>query len=429
MSKKMEALAKRVFIGERVLPPLPRRLSKIIETQTPPGKLLRAGAAKVDITPSGSVTMRGFTARQSTGVHRHLYVRALVLDNGDNQLAILSWEKLVPYDLPRGFKEIASLREEINKRTGIPSGNILINATHTHSGCEGPFEEASIEAVTKAWESMREARIGVGSKMIYGIGSNRRLPDGTGLWGCNQPNPEGVMDNECGVIRVEDYDRNIIAVLMNYSAHPTVLDANNTLLSGDYAGVAMAEVESALGGDAVALFLQGCAGDTGTHTFRRKRSISEAERLGRKLAKEVLGILKHIDVVSWVPLHAKKKFIRLPLKTGEEAQRHTIPRIRGETVRNEIQIFVINDCAIVSVGSMEAYVEIGLKIKEGSPFKHTFTVAYSNGPWLGYLPSEHGYAVNDPDAQETPFAPAAVQVLIGECVKLLHKCRVEQVMP
>ena len=126
MSKKMEALAKRVFIGERVLPPLPRRLSKIIETQTPPGKLLRAGAAKVDITPSGSVTMRGFTARQSTGVHRHLYVRALVLDNGDNQLAILSWEKLVPYDLPRGFKEIASLREEINKRTGIPGVKVLL---------------------------------------------------------------------------------------------------------------------------------------------------------------------------------------------------------------------------------------------------------------------------------------------------------------
>ena len=122
-----------------------------------------------------------------------------------------------------------------------------------------------------------------------------------------------------------------------------------------------------------------------------------------------------------MPLHARRKFIRLPLKTGDEAQRHTIPRIEGEAVKNEIQIFVINDCAIVSVGSMEAYVEIGLKIKEGSPFKHTFTVAYSNGPWLGYLPSEHGYAVNDPDAQETPFAPAAVQVLIGECVKLLHK--------
>ncbi len=157
----MDALAKRVFVGERVLPPVPRRLLKIIETQTPPGKLLRAGVAKVDIAPSGSITMRGFTARQSTGLRRHHYVRALVLDNCDSRLAISSCEKFVPYDLPRGFKEVASLREEISKRTGIPSGNILINATHTHSGCEGAFEETSIEAVANAWERMREARIGI----------------------------------------------------------------------------------------------------------------------------------------------------------------------------------------------------------------------------------------------------------------------------
>ena len=90
-----------------------------------------------------------------------------------------------------------------------------------------------------------------------------------------------------------------------------MLDANNTLLSGDYPGVAMAEVEDALEGS-VALFLQGCAGDTATHTFRRNRSLSEAERLGRKLAKEVVGIVKHVDV----PLKTKSKFIELPRKGG-----------------------------------------------------------------------------------------------------------------
>jgi len=409
--KRIELLARRVFVGGRELPPLPRRPSKVLEAEVPPGRRLRAGAAKVDVTPSGPVTIRGFTPRTSTGVHRNLYVRALVLDDGEEKLAVLSWEKLNLYHTPDGFERVADLRERIRELIGIPPENVLINASHTHSGCEGPFEEASVEAVELAWRNMREARIGAGSKMIYGIGSNRRLPDGTGLWGCNQPNPEGIMDNECGVVRIEDMQRKILAVLINYSAHPSVLDANNTLLSGDYAGVAMAEVEDALEGS-VALFLQGCAGDTGTHTFRRKRSISEAERLGRKLAKEVVGIVKHIDVLPWVPLKAKSKFIELPRKGGNG-------------IKDEIQVMAMDDCAIACVGSMEAYVDIGLKVKQASPFKHTFTVAYSNGPWLGYLPSEHGFAVNDPDARETPFAPDAVKVLIFECTELLKEVRAE----
>lgn len=418
MSKTLE---ERVFIGKRSLPPLSRRLSRIIQMETPQGKLLRAGAAKIDVTPSEPVTMRGFAPRQSTGIHSHLYVRALVLDNGETELAILSWDKLNAYDLPHGFEETAAIRSEINKRTGIPPQNILISSIHTHSGCEGPFKEASIEAVSKAWESRRKAKIGVGSKMIYGIGANRRLPSGMGLWGSNQPNPEGVMDNECGVIRVEDDSRNIIAAVTNYSAHPTVLNGDNTLISGDYAGVGLAEMEEELGGGAVALFLQGCAGDTGTQTFRRKRSIPEAERLGRKFAKEALSILKHVDVVSWAPLSGRNKLINLPQKTQKQAERVTIPPISGDAIKNEIQILRINDCAILSVGSMEAYVNIGLRIKEASGFKHTFTIAYSNGPWLGYLPSVHGYEVNDPDVKETPFSAAAPDFLVKECVELAEK--------
>lgn len=407
-----------VYVESRKLPELPRRPSKIRDEGVPEGKWLLAGAARVDITPSGPVTMRGFQPRQSTGIHTRLYVRALVLDNGEDSLAILSWEKLVPY----GFEEIAKIRSEIHERTGIPVQNILINATHTHSGCEGPFHEASVEAVTQAWKSRRKARIGIGSKMIYGIGSNRRLPDGRGLWGCNQPNPEAVMDNECGVIRVEDEHRNIIAVAFNYACHPTVLGGDNTLLSGDFAGISMTEIERQLGGEAVALFLQGCAGDVGTHTFRRSRTPPEAERLGKRLANKVLEILQHIDVTRWVRLRGKKRMIELPQKQPNKTVPKTIPPITGEkTIKNEIQALVIDDAVILAVGSAEAYVEIGLRIKEASPFKHTFVLAYSNGPWLGYLPSPHGYAVNDPDAKETPFAPQAPQVLIDEALKLVNE--------
>jgi len=408
-----------VYMESRKIPELPGGLSRITGRNKQEGKKFRAGAARIDITPSVSVGMRGFKARQSTGIHDRLHVRALILDNGEDQLVILSWEKLNCYDLPEGFKDIARIRSEIQKRIGIPESNILINSIHTHSGSEGPFEKASIEAVEQAWENMKYARIGIGSKMIYGIGSSRRLPDGKGLWGSRQPNPDGVMDNECGVIRIEDYERNIIAVVSNYSSHPTVLHGENTLLSGDYAGIGMAEVERHLGGNTVSLFLQGCAGNTGTQTFRKGRTIPEAERLGKIFADEIIQILEHIDVVSWLPLKAKKRMIDLPRWEPQKPERGTtMPFIPGNLIPDEIQALVIGDSLIMAVGSMEPYVEIGLDIKEASGFHHTFVLGYSNGPWLGYLPSNLGYSVNEDEVQGTRFSPEAPDTLVRECMAL-----------
>ncbi len=408
-----------VYVEARTLPELPDRPSQIDDESVPPGKRIRAGAARVDVTPSEFGGLWGFggVARPCTGVHDHLYVRALVLDNGHEKIAIISWDRLQLH--ADGFEVMERTRREINKRTGIPQQNVLISMTHTHSGCDAEFGKVSVEAVSRAWENMKDARIGVGSKMIYGIGSNRRMPDGTGLWGSNEPNPDRPMDNECGVIRVEDDNRNLIAVVVNYTAHPSVLRSNNTLVSGDYAGIGMLEMEKRLGGDVVALFLQGCCGDTGTHTFRTSGTMPEAERLGGKLADEALGILEHIDVIRWVRLTGKNRMIELPQKQFDPKNPTTPPIVEGGTsIRDEIQALVIGDSLILSVGSMEAFVEIGLAVKDASPFKHTFALAYSNGPPHGYLPSPHGYAVKDPDAQQTPFSPDAPNVLVAETLKL-----------
>ena len=195
----------------RSLPSLSSAPSRIIEMELQEGEKLLAGAAKVDITPEDSVVMFGFSPRYSTGDHDRLHVRALVLDNGKDILAIISWDILHFSDFPA----IQAIREEIFSQTGIPEENILINATHTHSAMDNVWHDESVDAVVEAFNNMQPARIGVGSKFIYGIGANRRWPSGKWIGGPLDYNPDGIMDNECGVIRVEDYDRNIIAVVVN----------------------------------------------------------------------------------------------------------------------------------------------------------------------------------------------------------------------
>jgi hypothetical protein len=113
----------------------------------------------------------------------------------------------------------------------------------------------------------------------------------------------------------------------------------------------------------------------------------------------------------------------LPQKEFDNENPTVPPIVEGsKAISDEIQALVIGDSLILSLGSMDAYVEIGLMLKDALPFRHTFVVAYSNGPWLGYLPSPHGFAVKDPDAEgeaRTHFSSDAPHVLIAESLKLV----------
>ena len=98
-----------------------------------------------------------------------------------------------------------------------------------------------------------------------------------------------------------------------------------------------------------------------------------------------------------------------------------LPAKSGDPITNEMQGLVIGDNIIVTLGSMEPYIELGLEVKENSPFNHTFVLGYSNGPWLHYLPSNRAYEMNDPDVKTTEYNSEAPDVAVNEALQLIHE--------
>jgi hypothetical protein len=112
------------------------------------------------------------------------------------------------------------------------------------------LEAACVDAVARALESRRPARLSFGLGADPGIAKNRRRPDGP-------------TDPALPVLRVTAVDGGPIAILVSYACHPVVLGPDNTLWTADYPGFVRAALEEAEPGT-VALFLTGCTADANT---------------------------------------------------------------------------------------------------------------------------------------------------------------------
>jgi hypothetical protein len=104
---------------------------------------LRAGYAKVDITPTGPVTMGGYDLRNapSDGVYPgdHLYARALVFETSGGRVAFVVADVI-------GIEGHDAFRRSISDATGIPVSNILLGDEHNHAA-PAPNAEAKTDGI------------------------------------------------------------------------------------------------------------------------------------------------------------------------------------------------------------------------------------------------------------------------------------------
>jgi hypothetical protein len=283
---------------------------------------LIAGAATADITPDDPQSLFGYphVARISTGVHDRLLSTALYLSDGRTPLMLVANDIAVI-----GNETVRRARERIQRETGVPAANIMITATHTHSGpvtmellsCESDaaipkpdpvyvrrLEDGIVRAAVQAHSNPRPAEVGL------------TVADGSCV-GTNRHDPAGPADPEVPVLLVRDRDsQTFLAAMVVCSMHPTVLHEDSTLISGDFPAMTRQYLqEHVLGRDCPILYHMGFSGNQSPRHVTRSNTFDEAERLGGLLGRSIAETVKSLYYTGEIELACAGKRVELPARS------------------------------------------------------------------------------------------------------------------
>ncbi len=380
-----------------------------------PGATLKAGVAKVDITPSTGLEMWGFEERKApaTGTRDPLYARVLVLEAGETRLA------LVALDLGRAFgpASMARLRDEAAKSSGI--SYVLVVASHTHSAPVisdvyesgmPPWESETIEKIVKAIGDARghlvEARLGTGYGVTY-IGHNRlrHNPDGSVSWFERNPTqiPTAPVDPTVSVLRVDASDGRPIAILVNYACHPVIFGSDNQEYSADFPGVMTKTVEDAFGGAPLCFFLQGAPGDINPFyavTPLPQDAVRWRDWTGQHLGEEAARVAKSIHTESSAApsIDYTEDVLTFHLRWNLEKFRQGLLQVLGPDgfrayasgLKPEFQlptaVVLINRQIAFMTMPGEPFVNFQVDWRNRCPVRDAFFLGYANG-YYGYFPT------------------------------------------
>lgn len=276
---------------------------------------LRAGVAVEDITAENPTVI----------VHDPIRVKALVLDDGSTRIVIVCLDLI-------GASEslVSSIRGCLQDKLNVKEANVLVNVSHNHhtqGQVANDVAERTLKAVRRAVKTMTPVRIGVGAGHEDRITMNRRLRLRDGKqWTIRRANPSpkdpevtklGPVDPEIGILRLDRPNGRPLAVLYNFAGH-AYGGAPNGGVTADFPGFASAVLEEALGHGAVALFLQGAAGDITPIRYKDVDAPPPTERLGTMLGLSTLKAVTRIQTREEGEIRVISEVVELPRRQDIE---------------------------------------------------------------------------------------------------------------
>ncbi len=444
-----------------------------------PADTLQVGVATVDITPPPGFRMSGyFRERLNTGTHDPLFAKALVCGQGE------TWFGWVACDLVGIGPEIShAARARAERETGIPAEHVTIMATHSHTGplyfgaMRNHFHQRAVErhgidpqeardyaeeltaklvsALVQARQETRPASLEVGSVEQRGISFNRRffMEDGTVRFNPGKLNPRivrpvGPIDPEVSILVAKDHsDGKPIACLTAFALHLDTVGGSE--YSADYPLYLHEKIRERLGSGCTSLFAAGTCGDINhidvSHDRPQKGQV-EARRIGEILGTTVAGGLDGLRKIETPSLGVRSARWEIPMKQFtpaeidqarrdldkigtrehsflEQVQTYSIVDIaeRGsESLTVEVQVFRLGpDAAVVALPG-EVFVELGLDIKQVSPFSWTAVVELCNDA-PGYLPTRKAFAEGSYETVNSRIQPGGGEALRDTAIRLLRE--------
>lgn len=382
---------------------------------------LEVGAASVDLHGEDHMIIAGgITAGKVVGQEGRLRCIATVLRQASTRLAIVACDVLM---MTR--ETLDPVVADIERSTGIPASNVLINCTHTHHAPStmrvhdyGPDEAFTKQVQAAIVESVRRAstnlapctfHFALGEQPTVGQNSRVLLADGQIYWIGPQTNfvrATGPFDAELPVLAFRDQHDAWRSVLFNHSTHSIGTKTPGKRSASIY-GVATQELEAELGG--TFSFLEGASGST--HNL--KLTGEECIRRIKQSVKETLDQVQPRAVTRLASVKRPFKFhVRRFDEEAEDAavlrycrkyapgsseviakvfrnMRRELKDSQGQERSTWVQAMRIGDVAIVGVPA-EYFTQLGIDIKNRSPFRHTYVAELAND-WVGYLPNLEGH--------------------------------------
>ena len=438
-------------------------------------QMLKAGFARLDVTPPLDVFMQGYySERRAAGILDPLYVNAVAFGDGENTAVALSLDVI---GINR--KECDVCREVIAQRAALPLGAVFVACTHTHTGPavydglypKDPFYNDVLfrrmaDAATLAVADMKPALVGIARQELKDIAFIRRfrMKDGTTRTNPGRRNPQvaepiGAPDETVQLVKITRKGAPEI-LLINFQVHPDVVSGN--FFSADFPGFVRTTMESALD-NVHCVYFNGAQGDTNhlnvnAPTWDANGGYEHARHMGRSIAAAALQVYGKTEAVAGDRVVYRQRTVEVPSsRVGAEQVREAekiielheagraaeIPetgmgvvtlvaeaytRKRLEHGPDQIAL-CLNTLAFGGVAITgapgEPFTEIGRQVKANSPYAMTLYCCCANG-CEAYFPTQDAYEEGGYEARSSKFAPGVGEALIERGTVLLRAMHGEE---
>jgi hypothetical protein len=336
--------------------------------------------------------------------------------------------------------------------------------------------EGIVEAIVKAHNAAKPATLSIGSVMQQiPVSFNRRsvMRDGSVRTWIGHDHPDfiraaGPIDPQIELLSVRDQAGQPVCMVTNFALHLDTVGGSKW--SADYPYFVEQTLRKAVDPNLVSIFATGCCGDI-NHINLKSRDRNKTDFIGNAIGDSIQQQLGQLKPLEQTNLVVKSRVVHLPLQDAtrdevvhsleilqkvrhkesvefldhvtaykkmmldqlrhREPYANTVEQITwglsrslagiGDTIPVEVNVMTLgHDVAIVCLPG-EVFVELGLAIKQGSPFKTTLVIELSNAKETVYIPHRGAYAGGSYEVTNSAVQPGSGEMLVQAALELLRE--------